>query len=121
MVPAFGSWHPSGLIETFTSLTEDLNKGHLYQDSMDGPNVSLNFFEEFSHQFQEYNFHSLIDIGSFRLHIFHGSFLRGELKSSLNLMKLLKGVDHLLHNSSVHREDYKSVTGSSMYPLSSAQ
>lgn len=101
----------------FTSLNEDLNKGHSYQVSMDGPNVNLNFFEEFS--IQKDNFYSFIDIGSFVLHIVvHGSFSRGELKSSWNLKKLLKGAYHFLHHSLARIEDYNSVCSSSTYPLS---
>ena len=84
---------------------------------MDGPNINLNFFEVFSHQFKEDKFHSLIDIGSCGLHIVHGSFSRGELNSSWNLKKFLKGPYHLLLNSPTRREDYESVTGSCTYSL----
>ena len=36
------------LFRHFNSLTKDLNLIHLYQISMDGPNVNTKFFEEFS-------------------------------------------------------------------------
>ena len=48
------------LLHHFNSLTKDLGPIHLYQISMDGPNVNMKFFEEFSQHHKERSFHSLI-------------------------------------------------------------
>jgi len=89
-----------------------LDDSRLFQISMDGPNVNLKFFREFSSQFKENNNHSLVDIGSCCLHVINGSFARGAEKSEWSLKKLLKGAYHLLHNTPARREDYESLTGS---------
>ena len=72
------------------SLTKDLNPTHLHQISVDGPNVDMKFFEEFSQHCKERSFHSLINIGSCGVRIVHGSFSRGETKSGWNLKIFLK-------------------------------
>ena len=109
--------HPD-LFYHFNSLTKDFDPTHLYQISMDGANVNMKFFEEFSQQHKERSFHSLINIGSCGLHIVYGSFSRGETKSGRSLKIFLKGFYYVLHNSPARREDYESVTGSNSYPLS---
>ena len=76
-----------GLLHHFHSLTKDLDPTHLYQISMDGPNVNMKFFEEFSQHHKECSFHSLINIGSCGLHIVHGSFSRVETESGWSLKK----------------------------------
>ena len=73
------------LLHHFNSLTKYLNPTHLYQISMDGPNVNMKFFEEFSQHHKERSFNSLNNIGSYGLHIVHGSFSRGETKSGWSL------------------------------------
>ena len=89
---------------------KDLNHGHLYGVSMDGPHVNLKFYQELTKKREEQMFHSLLDIGSCRLHIIHGSFKTGAEKSKWNIKELLKGVFHLLHNSPARREDHESIT-----------
>ena len=42
--------------------------------SVDGPRVNLKFYNEIVQDRQENMVHLLIDIGSFSLHIVHGSF-----------------------------------------------
>jgi hypothetical protein len=106
------------ILTHFSELTKELDDSRLFQVSMDGPNVNLKFFREFSSQFKETNNHSLVNIGSCCLHVINGSFARGVEKSEWGLKKLLKGAYHLLHNTPARREDYESLTGSSTYPLS---
>ena len=105
------------LLSHFNDITKDLDHNHLYQISMDGPNVNIKFHQEFSAHFKESNFHSLIDIGSCSLHIIHRSFTTGAEKSGWKLQKVLKGAYHILHNTPAQREDYGSLTGSKTYPL----
>ena len=101
----------------FTSLTTSLKSKDLYQVSMDGPKVNLNFFKTFAADFKEDNFHSLIDIGSCSLHIVHGAFKTSAEKCEWDLKKFLKAAYTILHDSPACRGDYESVTGSSKYPL----
>jgi len=106
------------ILNHFNELTKNLKSECLYQISMDGPNVNLKFFQEFSAKFKVENYHSLVDIGSCSLHIVHGAFRTGAEKSEWSLKKLLKGAYTILHNTPARREDFESVTGSSTYPLS---
>ena len=76
------------VLHHFNGLTNDLDPTHLYQISMDGPNVNIKFFEEFLQHQKKCSFHSLIDIGSCGLHIVHGSFSQGETKSGWSLKKI---------------------------------
>ena len=85
---------------------------------MDGPNLNMKFFEEFSQHHKERSFHSLINIGSCGFHIVNGSYWRGKKKSGWSLKKLLKGAYYVLHNSPARREDCESITGFNSYPLS---
>ena len=105
------------LLSHFNDITKDLDHSHLYQISMDGPNVNIKFNQEFPANLKESNFHSLIDIGSCSLQTIHRSFTTGAEKSGWKLQKVLKGAHHILHNTHAQREDYESVTGSNTYPL----
>ena len=44
---------------------------------MDGLNVNVKFYREFVQKRKDENFHLLIDIGTFGLHIIHGSLGTG--------------------------------------------
>ena len=80
--------------------------------SMDGPNVNLKFYKEFSRLYKEENCHCLIDIGTCGLHTVHNSFRTGVEATGWNVKNVLKGAIHVLHNSPAHREGYESQTGS---------
>ena len=85
---------------------------------MDGPNVSKKFYEDFSGKFGDENYHKPIDISSCSLHIVHDAFRAGAGHSERELKKFLKGGFPVFHNSPACQEEYESVTGSSLYPLS---
>ena len=102
----------------FSRITKDLSASHLYQVSMDGPNVNLKFYQEFCRKHKDEKYHSLIDIGSCSLHIIHGSLKTRAEKSNWGINKLLKGAYTLLHDTPARRKDYESITTSSTYPLS---
>lgn len=84
---------------------------------MDEPNVSLKLYQELTKKRKKQMFHSLLDTGSYSLHIKHGSFKSGAEKFKWNIMELLKGIFRLLHDSPAWREHYESITGSSKYLL----
>ena len=52
-----------------------------------------------------------------QLHIVHGSLKTGEAVTEWKLKKVLNAAQRILHDSPARREDYNSVTGSSVYPL----
>ena len=103
------------LLAHFRDLTRDLKPSKLYQISMNTPNTNLKFFNEYSNKFAETLLHSLINIGICNLHIVHGSFQTGESASRWGLKNIIKSAHWILHNSPPRREDYASVTGSSIY------
>ena len=70
----YGHTTHQDLLHHFNSLTKDLESTHLYQISMDGPNVNMKFFEGFLQHLKERSFDSLINIGSCGLHIVHEAF-----------------------------------------------
>ena len=112
-----GHGRHNDILNHFTRLTRSLKSEALYQFSMNGPTVNLKFFKEFAANFKDGNFHSLVDIGSYSLHVVHGAFKTGAEKLEWGLKKFLKAAYTILHDSPAPREDYESVTGSSKYPL----
>ena len=86
--------------------------------SMDGPNVNLKFLKKFSKLRACDSVHSLADIGTFSLHSVHGRMKTGEIASKWGLKKVMKSAYAIRHDSPACREDYASVSGSQLYPLS---
>jgi len=86
------------ILQHFEDITKDQNPRHLYQVSMDGPNVNLKFHREFVEKRQE-NYHSLINIRSCGLHVIHGSLGTGVDASNWGLKKVMKGAYQLFHDS----------------------
>ena len=105
------------LLTHFNDIVKGLEPPKLYQISMDGPNVNLKFHDEFTSSLTETVLHSLINIGSCSLHIVHGSLKTGEAVTEWKLKKVLNAAHRILHDSPARREDYNSVTASSVYPL----
>ena len=105
------------ILDHFKSITDTIPSEKLYQISMDGPNVNLKFYKEFSALYKENNFHSLVNIGTCSLHTVHGSFRSGVAATGWGIKKVLKGAYYVLHNSPARREDYESQSGSSKYPF----
>ena len=105
------------LLTHFSDIVKGLEPPKLYQISMDGPNVNLKFHDEFTSSLTETVLHSLINIGSCNLYIVHDSLKTGEAVMEWKLKKVLNAAHHILHDSPARREDYNSVTGSSVYPL----
>jgi hypothetical protein len=77
----FGHGTHTDLLKHFKTVTDDLQSNKVYQISMDGPNVNLKFYNEFSAKFKEENCHSSIDIGTCSLHTVHNSFRTGAEKT----------------------------------------
>ena len=61
------------LLNHFKGITRELPLTNLFQIAMDGLNLNLKFFKEFSAIFNSNCLRSLIDMGTCNLHVVHGS------------------------------------------------
>ena len=59
----------------------------------------------------------LINVGSCSLHVVHGAFRSGMIKTKWGIDSLLKALHSLFDESPAKREDYIKVTGSEMFAL----
>ena len=59
----------------------------------------------------------LINVGSCCLHVVHGAFRSGVIKTELGNDSVLKAVHDLFDESPAKREDYIKVNGSEMFAL----
>ena len=105
------------LLEGFNSSVSDLDLSKITQLSMDGPNVNWKFARTLSKDRTENGISDLIDIGSCPLHVINGAFQTGSMTSSWNLKKILKAEWQIIHDSPAKREDFISVTSSSVFSL----
>ena len=85
---------------------------------MDGPVVSIKFLKEFSKLRAGDSVHYLADNDTCSLHSVHGSMKTGEIACKWGLKKIMKSGYTILHDSPACREDYASVSGLKLYPLS---
>ncbi|KAK9978890.1 hypothetical protein ABG768_020628 [Culter alburnus] len=92
------------LLKNFKECVQQLNLSRLVSVSMDGPNVNLKFFELLQSDLNEmYGGAQLVSVGSCGLHTLHNAF---------------KAEHILFNNVPARREDYVTVTKSSVFPLS---
>ena len=87
------------LLAHFTDVVKELEQPKLYQVSMDGPNVNLKFYDEFTTKLSEIVNHSSVNIETCSLHVVHGSFKNGETSTQWGLKKVLKAAYYILHDS----------------------
>ncbi|XP_059922920.1 uncharacterized protein LOC132469020 [Gadus macrocephalus] len=96
---------------------DKLNLRNLVSISMDGPNVNWKLFDLFQKdQAEQYGGLQLVCVGSCGLHTLHNSFKCGFTVWQLD--KLLRAMHTLFHNTPAKREDYITVTKSSVFRLS---
>lgn len=89
----------------------------LLQLSMDGPNVNWAAFKSFSKEVEQETNNKLINIGSCGIHTLHNAFKEGMTKS-FNLGSYLSSLHWLFKDSPARREDFTTITGSVVFPLS---
>lgn len=95
---------------------EQLNLSRLVSVSMDGPNVNFKFLELLQSDLKEmYGGAQLVVVGSCGLHTLHNAFKTGF--SMWQMEKLLRSMHTLFNNVPARREDYVTVTKSSVFPL----
>ncbi|KAF4097454.1 hypothetical protein G5714_021462 [Onychostoma macrolepis] len=105
------------LLKHFKECVEQLNLSRLVSVSMDGPNVNFKFFELLQSDLNEmYGGAQLVSVGSCGLHTLHNAFKAGF--SMWQVEKLLRSMHTLFNNVPARREDYVTVTKSSVFPLS---
>ncbi|KAL3063671.1 hypothetical protein OYC64_000077 [Pagothenia borchgrevinki] len=105
------------LLEQVKECVDQLELRSLVSISMDGPNVNWKFFELLQREHAEqYGGAQLVVVGSCGLHTMHNAFKCGFTMWQLD--KLLRAMHTLFHNVPARREDYSTVTKSTVFPLS---
>ena len=89
------------LLNHFKDINKELPLTNLFQISMDGLNVNLKHFKEFSANFDYICSCSLINMGTCNLHLVHGSLKTGRTASGWGLKKIMKATYTVLHDSPV--------------------
>ena len=97
---------------------KDLNPNHIYQISMDDPNLNLKFYDCIVKKKEENKQHVLVDLVTCGVCTIHGTFKYGAEKSDWNSKKIVEECYILLHDSPAPQDDYQSVTGSEKFPYS---
>lgn len=104
-------------LEHFKHLTEELDLSNLLQISMDGPNVNHKFYRDFQIQvLAECTDKQLIDIGTCSLHSVHNAFRNAFFETNWNIDNQLLAFYRLFHDTPARRDDYVTITGSSLFP-----
>ena len=79
------------LMDKLNEVIKHLDLEKLYQISMDGRAVNINFLNEFKIKQEENAFHSITDIGTCSLHIVHGPVKTNFDKFNMKIKEALKG------------------------------
>ncbi|XP_056439589.1 uncharacterized protein LOC130376758 isoform X1 [Gadus chalcogrammus] len=104
------------LLQHFKECVQQLDLRHLVSISMDGPNVNWKFFSMLQQEHADtFGGAQLIVVGSCGLHTLHNAFKSGF--SVWQMEKVLRALHTLLHNTPARREDFCSLTKSSVFPL----
>ena len=93
-----------------------IGKPDLLQMSMDGPNVNWKTYELLSTSIEEETKKKMLNIGSCGLHIIHNSFRSGSMETNREVGQTLSSLYWLFKDSPARREDFVSITGSSVFP-----
>ena len=115
-----GHTRAADLLQKFSEALGKLNLANLIQVSMDGPNTNWKFFDSFcSDRAQtDPDLPHLINVGSCGLHVVHGAFKYGVTATGWKLDSLLRSLYYMFSDSPARREEYETLTGSSIWPLS---
>ena len=113
-----GHTQAEDLKKMFEEGIKDLEPRRMIQISMDGPSVNWKLHEQITEERNEMeDYPSLIDIGSCSLHVVHGAFRTGVQKTKWSIDGILRALYNLFNDSPAKREDYKTITGSDIFPL----
>ena len=91
----------------------------LLQISMDGPRVNWKLLSLLceDREKDDADLPKLLNIGSCGLHIVHGAFYTGCRATDWNIDGILRALYYLFEDSPAKREDYTSITDSTIFPL----
>ena len=91
-----------------------IGKPSLLQMSMDGPNVNYKTYELLSTSIEEETKKKMLNIESCGLHIIHNAFLSGSMETNWEVGQTLSSLYWLFKDSPARRQDFVSITGSSV-------
>lgn len=86
---------------------------------MDGPSTNWKFYDQLvdDRKHEDPDMPSLLNIGSCSLHVVHGGFKYGATSTGWKLDSVLRSLWYVFENAPARREDYETITGSTVYPL----
>lgn len=107
------------LMDHFTKsvLESGLQAKNIIQVSMDGPSVNWKFYGELKKKVNTDYGTTLINIGSCGLHVVHNSFKRGMDATGWQVSSFLSSLYYLFKDAPARREDFVTISGSTLMPL----
>ena len=93
-----------------------MNNRKLLQISMDGPRVNWKLLSLFC-EGREKEDADLLNVGSCGLHVVHAAICTGCQDRDWKTEGMLRALWYLFHHSPARRDDYTTVTGSTVFPL----
>ena len=107
------------LLENLKSSLAQVNNTKLLQISMDGPRVNWKLLSLLceDREKQDADLPKLLNIGSCGLHVIHGAFCTGCKATEWKVEGVLRSLWYLFHDSPARRDDFKQVTGTTVFPL----
>ena len=114
-----GHTRATDLLKNFKIGLIGLHSANLLQVSMDGPATNWKFYDNLleDRKQEDPNIPSLLNVGSCGLHVVHGGFQTGATATGWKLESLLRSVWYLFVDAPARREDYETITKSTVYPL----
>ena len=87
------------------------------QLSMDGPSLNCKVLSDMRKEREEAGLNHLVNIGSCNLHVVHGALQSATETKMWNLKATMKGLFEIFKDSPALREDFISITASTIFPL----
>lgn len=107
------------LMDHFTKsvLESGLQAKNIIQVSMDGPSVNWKFYGELKKKVNTDYGITLINIGYCGLYVVHNSFKRGMDATGWQVSSFLSSLYYLFKDATARREDFVTISGSTLMPL----
>ena len=102
---------------TAADLLKKITLSKQIQLSMDGPNVNWKFLSDMKKEKEEAGSYNLVNIGSCNLHVVHEPLKSTKEATKWNLKAIMKGSFQIFKDSPARREDFISITVSTIFPL----
>lgn len=108
----------SDICDRLEPIIEELGYSKLIQLSMDGPNVNWKVFNSLQEQVERHTAgRTMLQTGSCGLHTLHNAFRAGCVATDWDMEGFLSSLFILFHDSPARREDFVTITGSSIFSL----